>query len=295
MQIGPVQLIVVGFENDDNFRGQIVEELESVRGRGVIKIIDALFVHKDDAGDVSIIMDSDATEADLSAYGAALQRLLGLDGMNGSVPDVSPLTTDAAAGEAAFGITPAEVQAIVNELDPGTAVAFVLFEHVWAAGLAEAIREAGGHLLAQGILTRDAVMLMGAELAAMAEMEATIEAAEAIQGAMVLDTLLFVQELEEELEEEMAAAEAAAEMAALEDISAIDSVITTRVAAETLRNLVVAGVVDDTEIGTALTALIDSGLLNMEVVGAALDAAEAAQAEVEATIEAQTARGDSDA
>jgi hypothetical protein len=49
MAIGPVQLIVLGFEHPE-FHGEIIEELERLRESDTVRVIDALAVHKDAAG-----------------------------------------------------------------------------------------------------------------------------------------------------------------------------------------------------------------------------------------------------
>ena len=46
MAIGPVQLIVLGF-NHPNFHGEIIQELERLRDSDTVRVIDALAVHKD--------------------------------------------------------------------------------------------------------------------------------------------------------------------------------------------------------------------------------------------------------
>jgi hypothetical protein len=45
MAIGPVQLIVLGF-NHPNFHGEVIQELERLRDSDTIRVIDALAVHK---------------------------------------------------------------------------------------------------------------------------------------------------------------------------------------------------------------------------------------------------------
>ena len=50
MAIGPVQLIVLGF-NHPNFHGEIIDELERLRESDTIRVIDALAVHKDVEGE----------------------------------------------------------------------------------------------------------------------------------------------------------------------------------------------------------------------------------------------------
>jgi uncharacterized membrane protein len=262
MKIGPIQFIAIGFENPD-FRGQILEELDAVRGKGLIRLIDLLFVAKGRDGNVTIITDSDFDEADLSDYGDSLRTLAGLNGSNGGAGNVN-------AAPSAYGISPADVKSVLMQMEPGTAAAMVLFEHSWAGGLAEAVRDAGGSLLAQGMLTRDAVMMIGTEMSAIAEAEATIAAAEAVKGAAVLDTLAFVD----------AAEEAQALMA--------DEAVTTSIAAETLRTLMAVGVVDDSELEPAVLSLVEAGLLSPDIVADAIVRADAAIAAVEDAFAAQT-------
>ncbi len=46
MAIGPVQLLVLGFDHPD-FHGEIIAELKRLKEDGTIRVIDALAVHKD--------------------------------------------------------------------------------------------------------------------------------------------------------------------------------------------------------------------------------------------------------
>ena len=260
MKVGPLQLVVIGFDNDQNFRGQILAELDAVRGRGVIRLIDLLFLHKDAAGKVTVMKDSG--ETDLSEYGATLKHLAGLNGSAGAATNLN-------ASISTFGVTPADVRAVLDQVAPGTAVAIALFEHAWAGGLSEAVRDAGGHLLAQGILTRDAVLMLGAELAAITEAERVIEATQAIKGAAVLDAIAFV--------------DSAKEVA----VATVTEDITAAIAAETLRILMAVGVVDDSEIEPAILALVEAGLLSPEIVAAAIARADAAMNAVSEAFAAQ--------
>ena len=53
MAIGPVQLIVLGF-NEPDFHGEIVAELERLRESDTVRVIDALAVHKDADGEIEV-------------------------------------------------------------------------------------------------------------------------------------------------------------------------------------------------------------------------------------------------
>jgi hypothetical protein len=50
--MGPVQLVVLGFPPEAQFKGEIIRAMSDVRGRGEIRLIDALFVRKDQDGNV---------------------------------------------------------------------------------------------------------------------------------------------------------------------------------------------------------------------------------------------------
>lgn len=262
MNIGPLQLAAIAFENPD-FQGRILAELDAVRGHGVIRLIDLLFVYRDAAGNATIMTDTDLEDVDLAEYGAVLGSLTGLD-TNGTTEDV-----EVSAANAASGLSAEEIRALIAGMQPDTALALVLFEHQWAGGLADAVRDAGGSLIAQGMLTQDAVLMVGGELAAIAEAEQVMVAAEAVKGAVVLDTLAFTE----------AAEEAQALMT--------DEFVTSSIAAETVRTLMAVGVVDDGEIETAILALVESGLLSPDLVADALDRADAAIAAVETAFAAQ--------
>jgi uncharacterized membrane protein len=267
MQIGPLQIVAIGFKDDDNLRGKIKEELAAVRGRGVIKLIDALFVRRDDQGVLSVIQDSDFTQAEFVEYGCAIKRLLGIDegaGTNGG---------KARTGSRVVGIKPSDVKAVADKVKPGTAVALVLFEHAWAAELSAAISEAGGKTLAQGFLTRDLVSAIRAELLAIAKAEKIIEASRAVQAATVVNTLAFPSDGDDEAVQPAPTADEA----------------TTRIAARALRALAVAGVVDASEMEVAVTALLESGLVSLPAVERGVAAALAQEARGAALTAAQSA------
>ena len=60
MAIGPVQLIVIGFNHPD-FHGQVIEELDKLRESDTVRVIDALAVYKDAAGEMEVMHLSNLT------------------------------------------------------------------------------------------------------------------------------------------------------------------------------------------------------------------------------------------
>src|SRR4051794_6922777 len=77
MAIGPVQLIVLGF-NHPEFHGEIIEELERLRESDTVRVIDALAVHKDAAGEVEVAHLSTLTRDEAIEVGTMIGALIGL-------------------------------------------------------------------------------------------------------------------------------------------------------------------------------------------------------------------------
>ena len=61
--IGPVQLFVIHFERPE-FKGRIAEELDALRRRGDVRIVDSIVVLKDAAGDMMTERWSDLEQTD---------------------------------------------------------------------------------------------------------------------------------------------------------------------------------------------------------------------------------------
>src|ERR687889_2606085 len=171
--IGPVQLLALGFDPDARFEGRIMDELANLERHETIRILDLLFVGKDaETGDL-LALDYQGEE-----LGAIVGALLGFE-FDGEQPDG---TTDGMQGHA-FGLSRGEIQDIAASLDPGNSAGFVLIEHVWARELKGAIRDAGGFPLGEGFLTPETLAAVATELVAMSEALEELEAEEAGPGA----------------------------------------------------------------------------------------------------------------
>src|SRR5206468_4981118 len=77
MAIGPVQLIVLGFEEPD-FHGEIIKELERLRENDTVRVIDALAVYKDAAGELEVEHLSNLTKDEAIELGTKIGALIGL-------------------------------------------------------------------------------------------------------------------------------------------------------------------------------------------------------------------------
>ena len=256
MMMGPIQLMLIKFDAADRFAGAIRKEIADLRRRGLLRLIDLLFVAKTSDGRLSTMTYSDMNAAQSEEFGAAIKKMLGLE-------EVEALT-DAHAFELvedSLGLSARDVHSLAEAIEPGEAALVLLVEHVWAGKLRAAIHESGGRMAMQALLTKDALALIGEELRAIVEAERTIELAEGIRGAAMLDALMAVSEAEEA--ETEAADLAAADLAAYEDV------LKNQVTAEVLRALAASGVVDPSEVTRALDSLSRAGLLDDHALGAA--------------------------
>lgn len=170
-EIGPVQLLAIGFGPDARFEGRIMDELADLERHETIRILDLLFVEKDaETGDL-LALDYQGEE-----LGAIVGALLGFEFEGEEPPESSGVEGHA------FGLSQREIQDIAASLDPDSSAGFLLIEHVWARELKQAIRKTGGFPLGEGFLAPEALATVAAELVAMAEILDEIETKEAGAG-----------------------------------------------------------------------------------------------------------------
>ena len=77
MEFGPVQLLVVGFE-DGKFSGEILAELRRLREHDIVRLIDLIFVARGEDGEFEAVEHSDLPSEEAEAFGALAGALLGL-------------------------------------------------------------------------------------------------------------------------------------------------------------------------------------------------------------------------
>jgi len=152
MAVGPVQLITLGFPNPD-FHGEIIAELERLRESDTVRVIDALAVYKDDAGDVEVVHLSNLSREEAVELGTVIGALIGLgeDGEEGAEAGAV-----AGAEAAADGFTPLggiDDWDILEDIPNGSAAALILLEHQWAVPLRDAVARAGGYRISDGFIS----------------------------------------------------------------------------------------------------------------------------------------------
>lgn len=180
MAVGPIQMIAIGFE-DFTPTGEILPALTEAIEEGSIRLIDLQFVAKDEFGAVVAMEMSGLTEDETLEFGAVIGGLIGA-GAGGEEGMIEGAIEGAlAAASHSYGMTVADVQAVAEELAPGDAAAMMLIEHTWAIDFRNAVADAGGFMMAQGFLTPDTLLLIGAELEAQAAAIESIIVSEIIQ------------------------------------------------------------------------------------------------------------------
>jgi uncharacterized membrane protein len=152
MAIGPVQLIVLGFDQPD-FHGEVIAELERLRESDTVRVIDALAVYKDAEGEVTVEHLSNLTEEEAIELGSKVGALIGL-GIEGEEGfEAGAIAGAEAASEGFHAFSDEEAWDVVEEIPNDSAAALILLEHHWAVPLRDAIARAGGFRLADGFIS----------------------------------------------------------------------------------------------------------------------------------------------
>jgi uncharacterized membrane protein len=152
MAIGPVQLLVLGF-NHPNFHGEIIQELERLRDSDTVRVIDALAVHKDADGEIEVAHLSNLTLDEAIELGTKIGALIGL-GIEGEEGLEAGATAGAeAAADGVQVFSDEDAWDVLEDIPNDSAAALVLIEHHWAVPLRGAIARAGGFRLSDGFIS----------------------------------------------------------------------------------------------------------------------------------------------
>jgi uncharacterized membrane protein len=161
MAIGPVQLLVLGFDNP-GFHGQIARELEKLRESGTVRVIDALAVHKDAKGEIEVQHLSNLTREEAIELGSKVAALVGL-GIAGE-EGMHAAAEIGAEQAAAHGLEVFDDEVewdVVGEIPNDCAAELILLEHHWAVPLRNAIARAGGYRIADGMIAPYDLLAIG--------------------------------------------------------------------------------------------------------------------------------------
>jgi len=151
MAIGPVQLIVLGFNHPD-FHGEVIAELERLRETDTVRVIDALAVYKDAKGEIEVEHLSNLTQEEAIELGSKVGALVGLGiaGEEGAEEGAEAGAEATADGIDVFGDAEWDV---IEDIPNDSAAALILLEHHWAVPLRNAIFRAGGFRISDGFIS----------------------------------------------------------------------------------------------------------------------------------------------
>ena len=154
MAVGPVQLLVLGFDHPE-FHGEIKAELERLRESDTIRVIDALAAYKDSNGDVEVEHLSNITRDEAIELGTVIGALIGLGAEGEEGFEAGAVAGGELAAEG--GINPItndpDSWDVLEEIPNDSAAALLLIEHHWAVPLRDAIARAGGFRISDGFIS----------------------------------------------------------------------------------------------------------------------------------------------
>lgn len=163
MEFGPVQILVVGFEHG-KFEGKVLAELRRLREADIIRLVDLLFVRKDDEGTIEEVELSDIPREEMAEMGAIAGALLGFGAAGEEGAEAGALAGAARAEEGSL-LDEERIWYLADAIPPGSAAGIALLEHRWAIPLRDAIAEAGGQSLLDAWLHPQDLLAIGAAAA----------------------------------------------------------------------------------------------------------------------------------
>ena len=154
MAIGPVQLLVLGFNRPD-FHGEIIAELERLRASDTVRVIDSLAVYKDADGELEVEHLSNLTEQEAIEMGSTIGALIGLgvEGEEGAEAGAMAGAETAAEQGGVHVFSEDAAWDVLEDIPTDSAAALILLEHHWAVPLRDAIARAGGFRISDGFIS----------------------------------------------------------------------------------------------------------------------------------------------
>jgi len=159
-----MQLVVIGFGRAA-LPLDFLKELRRLRDAGVVRLVDAVFVAKDDHDNLNTIKVSDITEDEAVLLGMVAGALIGYGAIGEEGIERGAEIGKLSSEDGLFGLSVDDVDEVADRIPRGTAATFILLEHLWAIGLKDAIRDSAGAVIAQGWITPSTLTAMGERMA----------------------------------------------------------------------------------------------------------------------------------
>jgi hypothetical protein len=121
MSLGPVELLVLKFPGNQ-FSGEVVPALRQLVESGQIRIIDIIFAHKDDAGELTVLEINDLDDDSYAVFDPVVEDITGM------------MTVD-------------DARQLAGSIEANSSAALMLFENVWAKRFADAVVASKGEVL----------------------------------------------------------------------------------------------------------------------------------------------------
>jgi hypothetical protein len=137
MTIGPVEYLLVSFPGNQ-FNGEVAPELMKLVDTGTIRIVDLVFMLKDEDGNVATFEFDQHEELGMFAE---------LEGEVGGIISVE------------------DIEYAAESLDPNSSAALLIWEDTWATAFVEAMRNSGGVLIESARIPHDLIEASLSELA----------------------------------------------------------------------------------------------------------------------------------
>ena len=130
--LGPVDYLVVEFPGS-NFTGEIMPELVDLVQRGIVRVLDLVLIKKDGDGSYEAFEFADIQ-----------------DGALGELRELERELADLLSED--------DVAAVAETLEPGSTAGLLVYENLWAAPFASAVRRSGGQLISNGRIPVQALL-----------------------------------------------------------------------------------------------------------------------------------------
>jgi len=129
--MGPISYVIVQFPGN-KMTGEGFPILVDLVDRGLIRILDLVFITRADDGSTAVLelndLDrDDNVEVDLAVFDGASSGLIG----------------------------ESDIAEAANAIEPGSSAGVLLFENRWAASFVQALRRGGAELVAAGYIPQD--------------------------------------------------------------------------------------------------------------------------------------------